>query len=74
VRDVRFYVDWNHWELRSVALGVDLRDHSRRLAEALERRGYAIETHEALEGSGWASWRSRTDRILEKFFPLKQRR
>ena len=70
LRDVQSYVDCNHWELRSVELGIDLGDYSQRLAEALREKGYEVETHEGMERSGWVSWRSRTDRILEKSFPL----
>jgi enterochelin esterase-like enzyme/outer membrane protein assembly factor BamB len=64
-----FYVEWslndlkNHGELQCEA-------DSRELAALLGDKGYGIVTHEVADGAGWGSWRARTDRILESFFPL----
>lgn len=68
-RPLSIYVDWNRWEFRSAELRSDLRDESRRVVALLEGRGYRPVGVEAVEGSGWASWRNRTDRYLEQFFP-----
>jgi len=70
-RPLQVYIDWNQWEFRSAELRSDLREESLRVARALEDRGYTPTKVEAPEGSGWASWRSRTDRYLTLFFPLR---
>ncbi|MFQ5719816.1 MAG: PQQ-binding-like beta-propeller repeat protein [Acidobacteriota bacterium] len=69
-RPVQFYLDWNRYESRSVDEDRDLRNDGMRLAAALTEAGYTFVGGEVLDSHGWASWRSRTDRILESFFPL----
>jgi enterochelin esterase family protein len=63
------YLDWSRCELRSSS-GQDLREHAARLVRRLESAGLGYYGGEAPGGSGWGSWRSRTDRVLEAFFPL----
>ena len=46
-------------------------DTVRRLVAALRRSGHAYAGGEAKDAHGWASWRARSDRILETFFPLQ---
>jgi enterochelin esterase-like enzyme len=63
------YLDWSCCELRSGS-GQDLREHALRLVRHLAKVGLGYYGGEAPGGSGWGSWRSRTDRVLEAFFPL----
>lgn len=70
---VQLYVDWARYELRSTELGIDLRKDNREFAALLREKGYNFAGGEYAEGAGWASWRARTDEILEAFFPLKPR-
>jgi enterochelin esterase-like enzyme len=63
------YLDWSRCELRSAA-GQDLREHALRFVRHLAKVGLGYYGGEAPGGSGWGSWRSRTDRVLEAFFPL----
>ena len=67
---VQIYLDWNRYERRSADSGTDLREDGVRLARALEENGYRYAGGEALDAHGWGSWRARTDRVLEAFFPL----
>ncbi len=70
-RPVEFYVEWSINDLKAQGEGgVQCRRHSRELAALLKDNGYAITTDEVVDAAGWGSWRSRTDRILETFFPL----
>ncbi|MFQ5789874.1 MAG: PQQ-binding-like beta-propeller repeat protein [Acidobacteriota bacterium] len=71
---VQFYVDWTRYELRSTEWGIDLRKDSREFADLLKQRGYTVAGGESPDGAGWASWRARTDEILEAFFPFKAER
>jgi len=70
IAPIALYVDWNLYEQRSIDRGIDFETDSRTLVGALERRGYAYAGGEAIDCHGWGSWRARTDRILETFFPL----
>ena len=39
----------------------------------LKEKGYSVAGGQVNDGFGWASWRNRTDKILETFFPLKKK-
>jgi enterochelin esterase-like enzyme/outer membrane protein assembly factor BamB len=69
--DGTFYVDWNRYEDRNLDRGYDYAAYSRRFVAALEQAGYTFTGGEANDSTGWASWRSRTDDVLEAFFPLR---
>lgn len=67
---IQFYLDWAHYELRSSEQGIDVQKDNREFAELLKEKGYTFVGGETADGAGWGSWRARTDRILEAFFPL----
>lgn len=67
---IRVYLDWNRNEPKDPDSGFDLHDQSIGLAEVLMFHGIDFAGGEARDSFGWASWRSRTDRILEAFFPM----
>jgi len=70
---LEFYLDWASHDLRSAELGIDLREDGRQLAGLLREKGYSVVGLEYAGGAGWGSWRARTDKILEAFFPLRPR-
>ena len=71
---IRFYLDWGEYDERVSAVGdTDRVASNRAFVKLLREKGYVLSAVEANEGYGWASWRNRTDRILETFFPLKRR-
>ena len=71
---VQFYVDWDRYDFRSTEFQTfDLREDSRKFADLLKEKGYTFAGGEFADGSGWGSWRARTDKILEAFFPLKEK-
>ncbi|MCP3956938.1 MAG: PQQ-binding-like beta-propeller repeat protein [bacterium] len=65
-----FYVEWSLNDLEIDQAGIHSEKHSRALAKLLGENGYGLVIHEVSDGAGWGSWRARTDRILESFFPL----
>ncbi len=69
--EVDFYLEWSRYGWTDPLRGRDAGADTRQLADMLERRGYRIDTLEVGDGYGWASWRTRTDRILETLFPLQ---
>jgi len=66
---VRFYLDWNRYEERSVDMDWNHGDESRRLAALLEQGGYGLIGGEVLDSHGWGGWRNRSGRMLEAMFP-----
>jgi len=70
--DLDFYLDWAKYGQRGQ--GFSWSDDNKRLVKLLEGKGYRVESREVHEGFGWASWRNRTDHILEKFFGTAQTR
>jgi enterochelin esterase-like enzyme len=65
------YIDWGKYDLRNPHEAWDMGLVSRRLYERLEQKGWQLSGGEVHDGSGWASWRNRTDRIFEALFPLE---
>jgi len=70
--DLDFYLDWATYGQRGQ--GFNWGEDNKRLVKLLEDKGYAVESRQVNEGFGWASWRNRTDHILEKFFGTEQTR
>ncbi len=68
---VVFYLDWGKYDYRSSSGGYSWADLNRAFAKKLKKKGYTVHGGEVNQGFGWASWRSRTDKILETFFPIK---
>ena len=68
------YLDWGRYDLRSPLEGVDQVASGRSFAEALREKGHSFVGGEVNAGTGWASWRTRTDRLLEALFPAKSKR
>jgi hypothetical protein len=46
-------------------------DASRKLAAKLRRQGIEVAGGEVHDGTGWPSWRNRTDRLFEALFPWR---
>jgi enterochelin esterase-like enzyme len=67
------YLDWGKYDLRSVGEGWDSVDSCRRFTELLRGKGYTIDGGEVHDGTGWSSWRNRTDALLETLFPAGAR-
>lgn len=69
---MRFYLDWGTYDYRNAGGGFSWIDDNKKLVKLLEDKGYSWTGGEVSEGWGFASWRNRTDKILETFFPLKK--
>lgn len=68
-RPLKFYVDWGRYDLRGTREAWDMTQANRRFAAFLRERGYRPAGGEANDGTGWASWRNRTDRLFASLFP-----
>ena len=65
-----FYIDWGLYDVRAPLENWDLRQWNRDLVEVLETGGYTVAGGEVPDGTGWSSWKNRTDRVLRSLFPL----
>ncbi len=63
------YLDWGRWDFRSPHEAWDMRAASQRWWDLLRERGWRPTGGEVLDGTDWASWRERTDRLLAALFP-----
>jgi len=64
------YLDWGKYDLRTPAEGSSSPRQNRAFARALREKRYTFTGGEVHDGPGWASWRNRTDRLLQALFPL----
>jgi enterochelin esterase-like enzyme/outer membrane protein assembly factor BamB len=68
-RPLRVYHDWGLYGHASTREASDMRAANRRLNEYLRSKGYQPMGGEAKDGTGWASWRNRTDQLFAALFP-----
>jgi enterochelin esterase-like enzyme len=66
---LRVYLDWGKYDRRATREAWDMSVTNARFAAFLRERGYKPAGGEVPEGSGWASWRNRTDRVFGTLFP-----
>ncbi len=66
---LRVYLDWGKYDRRGAREAWDMRTTNASFAAFLRERGYKPAGGEVPEGSGWASWRNRTDRVFGTLFP-----
>ena len=65
------YLDWGKWEFRSPHEAWDMHKASIDWWNLLRERGWQPTGGEVLDGTDWASWRERTDRLLAALFPAE---
>jgi enterochelin esterase family protein len=70
-RPLRVYHDWTKYDAHATREAWDMRVTNARFDQTLRRLGHQPRGGEAPDGSGWASWRNRTDRLLETLFPAR---
>ncbi len=68
-KPLRIYFEWGRWDLRSPHEGMNMHTTSVWLDGELRRRGYQPIGGEVADSTDFASWRNRTDVLLEALFP-----
>lgn len=63
------YIEWGSHDAQNPQENWDARFRSRGFFEFLRERGYAVEGGEVHDGTGWASYKNRTDRVFRALFP-----
>ncbi len=71
---LQLYLDWGKYDYRAVAEDTphDVAQFGRKFKKVLEAKGYTVTGGQVNDGSGFTSWRVRTDRILETFFSIRK--
>lgn len=67
---LRLYFEWGRWDLRSPFEGMDMHASSVWLDGRLRARGFQPIGGEVADSTDFASWRNRTDVLLESLFPV----
>ncbi|MCI0693411.1 PQQ-binding-like beta-propeller repeat protein [candidate division KSB1 bacterium] len=70
--DLNIYLDWGTYDHRTTG-SFDWAEFNSAFAKMLEEQGYKINGGQVHDGFDWASWRTRTDRVLETFFSLAKK-
>ncbi len=65
------YLEWGKYDLRNPDEAWDMGKQSAEFAELLNRKGRQVEGGEVHDGTGWSSWRNRTDLLLAALFPKR---
>jgi enterochelin esterase-like enzyme/outer membrane protein assembly factor BamB len=68
-RPLRVYHDWGRYDAHATREHWDMRATNARLSRYLAEKGHRPAGGEAPDGTGWSSWRNRTDRLFEVLFP-----
>ncbi len=65
----RVYMDWGTYDLRSPMESWSIADGNMSIFKLLQEKGFAPTGGEVHDGTGWPSWRNRTDVIFRTLFP-----
>jgi enterochelin esterase-like enzyme/outer membrane protein assembly factor BamB len=68
---LRVYMDWGKYDLRGTREGWDMVKTNGEFCQFLRSKGYFPAGGEVHDGSGWSSWRNRTDRWLAALLPFE---
>ncbi len=72
--ELQIYFEWGKYDFRSPLESMDLIESSPKVASLLKAHGFDLTGGEVHDGTGWASWKNRIDRVFETFFPLPESR
>jgi len=64
------YLDWGLYDLRNPQENWSQVEMGRELAAELRHRGYDPDGGEVADGTGWSSWKNRTDVLFATLFPI----
>jgi len=68
---LRVYLEWGRWDLMSPHEEFSFRESSLEVWDLLRERGWEPMGGEVWDSSDFASWRNRTDVLLESLFPME---
>ena len=62
------YLDWGTYDAWNPQENWDHRPRNRDVTELLRSLGHTVTGGEVHDGTGWSSWKNRTDRVLRALF------
>ncbi len=65
------YLEWGKYDFRNPHEAWDMARRNHDIAEELKSKGYRIVGGEVHDGTGWSSWKNRTDQMLTALFGKK---
>ena len=65
------YMDWGLYDMQNPQEAWDRRSQEREFKQFLVRHGYDVRGDQVHDGTGWSSWKNRTDRVLGTLFPVE---
>jgi enterochelin esterase-like enzyme len=68
-RKPTIHIESGVYDLFNPHEGWDVRTDSKNLADSLSQKAYPVQLIDVPHGSGWSSWKNRTDAILRAVFP-----
>lgn len=68
---MQLYMDWGKYDLRSPDEAWDIAETNRDFVKYLRVRGFNPKGGELNEGTGWSSWKNRTEAVFSALFPNK---
>lgn len=66
---LKVHIEWGRYDLRNPHEAWDIRKSDGDFVKELRDRGFSVSGGEVIEGTGWPSWRNRTNVLLESLFP-----
>lgn len=70
-KPIRIYMDWGTYDLRSPLESWNIAEGNRKLLHMLKKNGFAVTGGPVHDGTGWSSWRNRTDDVFQTLFPIE---
>lgn len=64
------HIEWGRYDLRNPHEAWDIRTSDAEFVKELRDKGFKVSGGEVLDGTGWPSWRNRTNVVLEALFPM----
>ncbi|MCP3980601.1 MAG: PQQ-binding-like beta-propeller repeat protein [bacterium] len=68
---LRIYMDWGKYDLRNPDEHWNMSTANSAFFALLQEKGYEVAGGEVHDGTGWSSWRNRTDEVFSTLFPIE---
>lgn len=65
------YIEWGRYDMRNSREAWDTRKTAEEFVAELRAKGYNVAGGEVPDGTGWPSWKNRTNVVLQTLFPIE---
>lgn len=63
------YIEWGKYDLRNPDEAWNMAEQAEKFSDLMRQKGQHLHGGEVHDGTGWSSWRNRTDLLLAALFP-----